>query len=203
MKVASCAIALVTVLGLFAGMVRGNTSGMASDLNHGRGWRVVECPLGVVSTDKDLTSVSVDIEIALGGAEFGSFRVNPSDYDVPLLDISSLRRGTDTLLNAVFSSGYEDSYASVVIHPTKKGVTQIKVRLNNIKPPQEGSQYYLWGVSPESSYTLLGRIELGKKKEGKVEAKTTASNLGLFITMESHGSNAASPVGGLVAAVVR
>lgn len=55
-----------------------------------------------------------------------------SDYDVPLLDIGSMRRGADTSMRTVFSASYEDRYASVIVRLQKKGPTQVKLRLERI-----------------------------------------------------------------------
>jgi len=185
----------------------------------------------VISPEADLTTIGSETKVAMRSAVPSGLNVvaresNPdegippvpepvasnsqmetnatktSDYDVPLLDISSFRRGADTLLKTVFSPAYEFTYAYVTIRPQNKALTQIKLRFNNFKPAPEGSQYFLWAVSPDSSYTVLGRITLGKKNEVKLDVNTAMPKFGLFITTESADSNAPSPVGSLVATIV-
>ena len=124
------------------------------------------------------------------------------EYEVPLLGIGSLKRGASTNLRANFSGAFASSRASIVVKPLKNGPTQIKIRFNNFKESPEGTQYVLWQVGPDNSYTQLGHlIKTAKRGESIVDAEATLSDFGLLITFEN--AQVDKPAGSVVATIVK
>lgn len=124
------------------------------------------------------------------------------EYEVPLLGIGSLKRGASTTLRANFSSAFSGSTASVVVKPMKNGPTQIKIRFNNFKESPDGTQYLLWQVGPDNSYTQLGHlIKTAKRGESIVAAEAALSDFGLLITFEN--AQVDRPAGSVVATIVK
>jgi len=123
-------------------------------------------------------------------------------YEVPLLGIESLKRGANTTMRANFSTGFEGTKASVVVKPQKNGPTQIKMRFTNLKEAPEATQYLLWQVGPDNSYTLLGHLtQTARKRESMIDAETALADFGLLITFEN--AQASTPMGSVVATIVK
>ena len=124
------------------------------------------------------------------------------EYDAPILNIGSLKRGANSKLRVKLSSGFENAKATVILNPQKGGPTQIKVRFNNLREIPEGTQYILWQVGPDDSYARLGHLTAGvRKRELMINAETPASDFGLLITFENADAN--QPAGSMVATVIR
>ena len=184
----------------------------------------------VVSPEADLTAISsettvslrstvpsgyivfpreISIEIERAEANASPAQMEPADtesteYDVPLLGIGSLRQGSNTMMRANFSNGFEGTRAKVVITPKQRGLTKIKMRFSNLKEAPGGMQYVLWEVTPDNSYSLLGHLtQIGKKNEARIDTETPKSDFGLFITSESVEANPSSPAGNIVVTIVR
>lgn len=181
----------------------------------------------VVSPQDELTSIEPDAKVALRSSIPNGFttvakeksdeaadvasnttetQMEPSseipDYDVPLLNIASLKRGSNTMLKATFSGGFGGTRANIEIKPQKSGPTQIKMRFINLKEPPDGTQYLLWQMAPDNTYTLLGHLtKAAKKNETMINAETSLADFGLFITFENAEANA--PAGSLIAMIVR
>src|SRR5689334_4047314 len=85
------------------------------------------------------------------------------EYDVPVLNIGFLKRG-NSKLKVKLSSGFENAKATAIVNPQKSSPTQIKIRFNNLKEIPEGTQYILWQVGPNNSYTALGHLTAGVRK---------------------------------------
>jgi hypothetical protein len=185
----------------------------------------------VVSPESDLTAIGPETKISLRSAVPEGFAVipreaktetanveptvnvepttinvetpaqpGPPEYDVPLLDIASLKRGGN--MRVKLSSGFENGKASAVVKPQKNGPTQITIRLTKLKDAPEGTQYILWQVAADKSYTQLGHLApAARNGEFFVNAETSASDFGLLITFEN--ANATQPAGSLVATVIR
>jgi hypothetical protein len=186
----------------------------------------------VVSPEADLTTISSETTVALRSAVPSGFAViakekirepataepapvsaqmEPSttetfaytpQYEVPLLGIDSLKRGANTTMRANFSNGFEGTKANVLVKPQKNGPTQIKMRFTNLKEAPDGTQYLVWQVGSDNSYTLLGHLtQTAKKRESMIEAETALSDFGLLITFEN--AQASTPMGSAVATIVR
>jgi hypothetical protein len=92
---------------------------------------------------------------------------------------------------------------AVYVKPLKGGETQVKVRFNNLRQPENGARYVLWAVGPDKTYTRLGQVETPDKRQAaKIDARTRLRDFGLFITAESDVA-ADAPSGPTVVMVVR
>ncbi len=124
-----------------------------------------------------------------------------SEYDVPLLGISSFRRGSETQLRPQLSGDLAGTRTGVYVKPLKGGETQVKVRFQNLKQPENGARYVLWAVGPDKTYTRLGQVDRPDKRQAAmIEARTALRDFGLFITAE--GDVATQHPSGPVAAMV-
>lgn len=186
----------------------------------------------VVSPEADLTTIVADTKLALRSSVPTGFTVvarektveastvepsaasseTPSSgaeitnstpqYEVPMLNVGSLKRNTDTTLRANFSNGFSGTRASVVVKPQKNGPTQIKMRFTNLKEAPDGTEYLVWEVGPDNSYTLLGHLtQTPKKRESIIDVETALADFGLLITFENAQAN--TPMGSIVATIVR
>ncbi len=125
------------------------------------------------------------------------------EYDVPLIGISSLRRGEETQLKANVSGDLAGVRTGIYVKPLKSGVTQVRVQLYDLKSAEAGARYVLWAVGPDQTYTRLGQAGKPDKKNGvKIESRTTLRDFGLFITAEGEEASP-TPKGHSVAMVVR
>jgi hypothetical protein len=181
----------------------------------------------VLSPDAELSSFDSAARLALRSAVPDGFAVVPREggvqqeeaasnaaaeeavvsespeYDVPLIGVSSLRRGAETQLKANLSGGLEGVRTGVYVKPLKSGVTRVRVQLSNLREPEAGTRYVLWTVAPDQTYTRLGEAGRPDSKNGaKIEAQTTLRDFGLFITAEG-GEASPAPKGPSVATVVR
>lgn len=137
------------------------------------------------------------------GAEEASVVSESPEYDVPLIGISSLRRGAETQLKATMSGDLAGVRTGVYVKPLKSGVTQVRVQLYDLKVPEAGTRYVLWAVAPDQNYTRLGQAGKPDKKNGvKIETRTMLRDFGLFITAEGEEASP-TPKGPSVAMVVR
>lgn len=126
-----------------------------------------------------------------------------SEYDVPLLGVNSLRRGSETQLKSQLAGDLSGTRTAVYVKPLKGGETQVKVRFNNLRQPENGARYVLWAVGPDKTYTRLGQVETPDKRQAaKIDARTRLRDFGLFITAESDVA-ADAPSGPTVAMIVR
>jgi hypothetical protein len=126
-----------------------------------------------------------------------------SEYDVPLLGVSSLRRGSETQLKSQLAGDLAGTRTAVYVKPLKGGETQVKVRFNNLRQPESGARYVLWAVGPDKTYTRLGQVEEpDKRRAAKIDARTMLRDFGLLITAES-GLATQLPSGPVAAFVVR
>ena len=148
------------------------------------------------------SAATTSVESTASIAEPEPSRIESPEYDVPLLGIESLRRGANTSMRAKFSQGFEATKASVLVKAQKNGPTQIKMRLMGLRQAPEGTQYALWQVGPDNSYTLLGRLSPSARRgESVITAESTASDFGLLITFENAEAN--TPAGSMVATIIR
>jgi hypothetical protein len=126
-----------------------------------------------------------------------------SEYDVQLLGIGSFRRGSETQLKSQLAGDLTGTRTAVYVKPLKGGETQVKVRFNNLRAPENGARYVLWAVGPDKTYTRLGQVEgPNRKQAAKIDARTMLRDFGLLITAES-GVATQHPSGPVAALVVR
>ncbi len=126
-----------------------------------------------------------------------------SDYEVPLLGINSFRRGAETQLKSQLAGDLAGTRTAVYVKPLKGGETQVKVRFNNLRQPENGARYVLWAVGPDKTYARLGQVDgPDRKLSAKIEARTVLRDFGLFITAESDVATG-HPSGPVAAMIVR
>ncbi|MBD0373623.1 MAG: hypothetical protein ICV60_22505 [Pyrinomonadaceae bacterium] len=180
----------------------------------------------ILSPDSDLTSIEPNTRILLRSSvpegmtviprETGagpeavtmpvSLRSEPdtSNYDAPMLGITSLPKGKESQMRARYSTGFEMTRSSILIKPLKRGASQIKILLHlGEESLEDGSRYVLWAFTPNHSYSMLGQLSpTGKKGEMKIETQTDLRDFGLFITIEGEDVTA-TPAGPVLATIVR
>lgn len=167
--------------------------------------RLLSGPRAVTSSE-EVASVPEAEQVASDAADIpeGAAAADSSaEYEAPLLDINTLRRGAETQLTSRLSGELEGARAAVSVKPLKGGATEVKVRFHNLRGPEPGARYVLWAVGPDKTYTRLGQVDRPDKKlTAKIDARTTLRDFGLFITAESDVA-ADAPSGPTVAMVVR
>ena len=150
-------------------------------------------------TSTDVTSSS-PVEPNISNDEAQPTAPAVVEYDVPLIDLASLKRSSK--LRVKLASEFGNAKATAVITPQKNGSTRITIRFTNLKEIPEGTQYILWQVGQDNSYTPLGHLSpAAKKGDSIITAETSASDLGLLITFEN--ADASRPAGSMVATVLR
>jgi len=160
----------------------------------------------VGTSSEEVASVPEAEQVASDAAEMpeGATAADSSaEYEAPMLDINSLRRGAETQLTSRLSGELEGARAAVSVKPLKSGATEVKVRFHNLRGPEQGARYVLWAVGPDKTYARLGQVERPDKKQAaKIDARTMLRDFGLFITAESDVA-ADTPSGPVAALVVR
>ncbi len=122
------------------------------------------------------------------------------DYEVPLLGISSLRRGRATQFKARLFDEAQGSRVNASVMTGKNNATQVTLTIRDLKPAPDGGVYVAWAVSPDKAYSVLGKMQAGK--ESKLVAATEFSDFGLFVTVEDSESTLI-PTGKMVVMIVR
>jgi len=136
-------------------------------------------------------------------ADDGTGADEQSEYEVPLLGIGSFRRGAETQLKSQLTGDLAGTRTAVYVKPLKGGETQVKVRFNNLRQPENGARYVLWAVGPDKTYTRLGQVDRPDKRQAaKIDARTLLRDFGLFITAESDVATQ-FPSGRVAAMIVR
>jgi hypothetical protein len=193
----------------------------AVPISEGVGTLSIKTPLPkfmlVLSQEADLALVGVDTPLVLRSAVPSGFEIAPVDdskegqqaddasaedagYDVPMLGMPNLRPGRDISIRMETVSGVEGVRGSLSVKPQKGGVTRIKARLFNLP---EDRRFILWAVSPDNTYTRLGRFVTKSRRDGaKLEVNLGLTDFGLFVTTEEADAPP-SPAGALVARFIR
>jgi hypothetical protein len=179
----------------------------------------------VLSPEADLTAINADTRVALRSAVPSGFEAVPQTgageaeraeaaekppaetappaYDAPMLRVADLKRGAEATVRVDFAGETQGLRANAFLKPRKDGTTQISLRFYNLKQAPSGARYVLWSVSPENNYERLGAVlTTGKRNDGRIEAKTSLPDFGLFLTTENEDTPS-SPAGALLAKLVR
>lgn len=107
-----------------------------------------------------------------------------SVYNVPLLGVSSFKRG-ETEIRINFSGDLQGLKGKAYLDTSKEGLTKIKMRFDDMKMAPKDKRYVLWAVSPENTYTKIGQIiNAGKRQEAEIRSETALKDFGLFVTIE-------------------
>lgn len=117
-----------------------------------------------------------------------------SDYTVPMLGIGTFKKGDDTKLKINFSGAMEGARANIFIEPHKKGhMTEVRMRLHDLKEAPKGTAYILWAVSPTGEFAQLGQIVNVKgRNEAEIKSEVAFDDFGLLLTTEELGTTKAT-----------
>lgn len=119
------------------------------------------------------------------GATAAPATVPAAEVTVPMLNIPAFEKGDDTKLKVNFTGEMTGARANVFIQPEKDKATKVKVRFHDLKEAPAGRAFILWAVSPDNQFQRLGTIvNMKDKNESEVNATTTFSDFGLFVSME-------------------
>jgi hypothetical protein len=124
-------------------------------------------------------------------------------YNIPMLGIPSFKRGIDSQVKVNLAGEMTGSRVNFRVLPRKDGPTAITARFHELKDAPAGKRYVLWAVGPDNKFVKLGQIiNTANRNEAEIKSETSLTDFGLFITAEDAGE-AASPVGPVVATIIR
>jgi len=124
-------------------------------------------------------------------------------YNVPMLGIPTFKRGVDSQVKVKLAGEMTGSRVNFRVLPRKDGPTAITARFHQLKDSPAGKRYVLWAVSPDNKFTKLGQIiNTTRRNEAEIKSETSLMDFGLFITSED-ATDAASPLGPVVATIIR
>lgn len=107
-----------------------------------------------------------------------------STYDVPLLNVPAFNNKT-TEIRIAFAGDLDGLKGKAYVDPGQKGVTQVKMRFDDMKLAPKDKRFVLWVSSPDGKYTKLGQvINTGRRQESEIRSETALKDFGLFVTME-------------------
>jgi hypothetical protein len=105
-------------------------------------------------------------------------------YDVPLLNVSSFGENAKTVKLHFDGADYKGFEAKAHIHHHKDSTT-VRIAFDDLKNVPTGTRFILWASAPDGTYTKLGHIyNTGKHDEMTIDAKTSLTDFGLFLTAE-------------------
>jgi hypothetical protein len=101
------------------------------------------------------------------------------------LDVAAFNNKT-TEIRIDFSGELAGLKGKAYLDPGKKsGVTQVKMRFDDMKYAPKEKRFVLWASAPDGSYTKLGQVvNNGKRQESEIRSETELKNFGLFVTVE-------------------
>jgi hypothetical protein len=149
---------------------------------------VVAVPVPVpVAVEKPKTAEAVtNVTSNSTGEKKAMTETVASTYDVPLLGVQGFGEKT-TEIKVKFAGELEGLKGKAYITRHKDGVSQIKMRFDDMKMAPKQKRYVLWAVAPDKSYTKIGQvINSGEKQEAEVRGETNLSDFGLFVTLEEN-----------------
>jgi hypothetical protein len=124
-------------------------------------------------------------------------------YNIPMLGIPSFKRGIDSQVKVNLAGEMTGSRVNFRVLPRKDGPTAITARFHELKDAPAGKRYVLWAVSPDNKFVKLGQIiNTANRNEAEIKSETSLTDFGLFITAED-ATDAASPLGPIVATIIR
>jgi hypothetical protein len=107
-----------------------------------------------------------------------------STYEVPMLGVPSFN-GKSTEIRVNFNGELQGLKGKAYINSAKGGVTQIKMRFDDMKMAPKEKRYILWAVSSDNKYTKIGQvINNGERAESEIRGETAMSDFGLLVTIE-------------------
>jgi len=109
---------------------------------------------------------------------------NPSLYDVPVLNVPSF--GDKTRELKIKFGGDLQGLEGKAYLTYKKGATRVKMHFDDMNKVPKGQRFVLWAVAPDGTYTKLGQVwNGGKKDEAEINTTTALNDFGLFMTAEN------------------
>ena len=110
--------------------------------------------------------------------------LNPSAYDVPVLNVPSF--GDKTRELKIKFGGDLQGLEGKAYLSYKKGGTRVKMHFDDMNKVPKGQKFVLWAASPDGTYTKLGQVwNSGKKNEAEIDTTTPLNDFGLFMTAET------------------
>jgi hypothetical protein len=107
-----------------------------------------------------------------------------SAYDVPMLNVHSF--GDKTRELKIKFGGDLQGLEGKAYLTYKKGGTRVKMKFDDMNKVPKGQRFVLWAASPDGTYTRLGQVwNGGKKDEAEINTLTPLDDFGLFMTAES------------------
>jgi hypothetical protein len=107
-----------------------------------------------------------------------------STYDVPLLNVPGFNNRTQEI-RINFGGELGGLKGKAYIDPGKAGVSQVKMRFDDMKMAPKDKRFVLWASAPDGTYTKLGQvINTGKRQESEIRSETALKDFGLFVTVE-------------------
>jgi hypothetical protein len=107
-----------------------------------------------------------------------------SAYDVPMLGLQNLG-SDDREVSINFTGELADLDAKAYLK-REDGVTEVKMKFDEMDEVPSGKWFVLWAVAPDGSFTKLGEVynstETGDS--GEIVGTTTLTDFGLFMTVE-------------------
>ena len=135
------------------------------------------------------SGLTVIPEIRPVGEQVSAVTTVSSAYAVPMLGITTFKRGGETKLRVNFSGAMEGSHANIFIEPHKHGRgTEVRMRFYDLKEAPKGQAYVLWAVSRDNNFVRLGEIvNVRGRNEAEIRSETRLDDFGLLLTMEDLG----------------
>lgn len=107
-----------------------------------------------------------------------------SAYDVPMLNVHSF--GDKTRELKIKFGGDLQGLEGKAYLTYKKGGTKVKMHFDDMNKVPKGQRFVLWAASPDGTYTRLGSVwNGGKKDEAEINTVTPLDDFGLFMTAET------------------
>jgi len=107
-----------------------------------------------------------------------------SAYDVPMLNAHAF--GDKTRELKVKFNGDLQGLEGKAYLTYKKGGTRVKFHFDDMNKVPKGQRFVLWAAAPDGTYTRLGQVwNGGKKNEAEINALTPLDDFGLFMTVEN------------------
>src|SRR5690606_15140806 len=107
-----------------------------------------------------------------------------SAYDVPMLGLQNL--GSDDREVSINFTGELADLDGKAYLKRENGVTEVKMKFDEMDEVPSGKWFVLWAVAPDGSFTKLGHEYNSPDKgdDGEIVGTTTLTDFGLFMTVE-------------------
>ena len=106
-----------------------------------------------------------------------------SAYDVPMLGLQNL--GSDDREVSINFTGELADLDGKAYLKRNDGVTEVKMKFDEMDKVPSGKWFALWAVAPDGSFTKLGQVyNTPGEDDGEIVGTTTLTDFGLFMTVE-------------------